>query len=345
MKKSIILLTNYRGAFGNKYLNSTYHGGMDKEQLKTQFESYGFSIKFQNPSEIEFDDVQNSYFLYTTTEDEQLLYKSYVQDVVLGLKLAGGMVIPDYQFLHCHHNKVMMEMLRKISSSPLLKNLKSSHYGTLEEFNQYAVEKNDDTPIVIKKAYGASSMGVFLSKNSKDLTKIVKSISKTPNFIAESKEIVRQFRHKNYSPVSSHRGKFITQQFIPGLKGDYKILIYWDKYYIFNRPNRKNDFRASGSGKSRYDFGSKVQFRKGMLDFAKNIFESFNVPFISLDIADDASEFYVIEFQFTGFGTSGQQYSDAYYKFDGDWKLEFSKISLEEVYAESIHSFIQRTNL
>lgn len=345
MKKTLVLITNYRGAFGNKYLNSKYHSGMDKEVLTELFTQKGYSVSIKNPAELDYDKVDSSVYLYTTTEDEQLLYKSYIQDVVLSLRLGGGVVIPDYHFLHCHHNKVMMELIRKISKSPELKNLQASCFGTYEEFVQYSQLKNKNMPIVVKKAFGASSTGVYLSKNYRNLIEIVKKISKTPSFFSDKKEILRKFKHKNYIPVSSNRGKFITQEFIPGLKGDFKVLIYNDKYYTFSRPNRKNDFRASGSGKKKYTFGSNVIFRDGMLDFAKTVFESFNVPFMSLDIADDGSKFYVIEFQFTGFGTSGQQLSDAYYKFDEDWRLEFSKLPLEEVYAESIHAFIKRNHL
>ena len=36
--ENIYLLTNHRGAFGNKYKAQPYHSGMDKERLISYFE-------------------------------------------------------------------------------------------------------------------------------------------------------------------------------------------------------------------------------------------------------------------------------------------------------------------
>jgi len=50
-----------------------------------------------------------------------------------------------------------------------------------------------------------------------------------------------------------HRSKFIVQEFIPDLSNDWKVLVFWDKYYVLRRKNRPNDFRASGSGLFSFD--------------------------------------------------------------------------------------------
>ena len=93
-------------------------------------------------------------------------------------------------------------------------------------------------------------------------------------------------------PRSKNRKKFIVQNFISGLDNDWKILIYGKYYYVMFRPNKKNDFRASGSGHDNYIYGDKTPIPKGLLTFAKSVYEYLNVPNISLDVAYNGEEFF-----------------------------------------------------
>jgi len=341
--KKIYLLTNYRGAFGNKYKAAFYASGMDKIMLTDNFKKEGFKTVFLSPSEIDFRDnkLKNSTILYTTTEDNKEYYKLFIEDIVLGLECVGAKVIPGYIHLKSHHNKVFMEILRDIQGFEALNNIETQKFGTLEEFKKHfeKTEKN----VVVKKASGASSMGVFLAKGHKDLLKKVKKASKTYHPLMDIKEELRKLKHKNYIPVSRHRNKFIVQNFIPNLTNDWKVLIYLDKYYIFERPVRANDFRASGSGKNRYLYGEKANIPEGIFDYAKSIYDKFNIPMLSLDIAFANNQFYTLEFQFTGFGTVGQQLSDNYYSLEnGEWKPIYEKIDLEKVYVDSVVGFLNK---
>ena len=60
-----------------------------------------------------------------------------------------------------------------------------------------------------------------------------------------------------------------------------------------------DDFRASGSGNFNYD---KV-LPDGLLNFCNEIYKEFNIPSLSLDIAYDGNQYYLIEFQAVYFGT------------------------------------------
>ena len=62
--------------------------------------------------------------------------------------------------------------------------------------------------------------------------------------------------------------KIIIQDYISGLDGDYKVLIYDKKYYVLRRYNCKNDFRASGSG----IFVFEENIPRAVLDFAEKVF-------------------------------------------------------------------------
>jgi len=341
--ENIYLLTNHRGAFGNKYKAKPYHSGMDKARLINYFKEHNYNAVFLSPSELDFRDkkYKNSIVLYTTTEDNREYYKLYIEDVVLGLEALGAKVLPSFIYLKSHHNKVFMEILRDVQDFEPLNNIETQKFGTLEEFQRY-FKKGEDN-VVVKMASGASSLGVFLGKGYNDLLAKVKNASKTFHFKKDIKERLRKFKHKDYIPVSSHRNKFITQNFIPNLANDWKILVYLDKYYIFERPVRENDFRASGSGKEKYLFGEKANIPDGIFDYAKSIYDKLNSPMLSIDIAYANNQFYTLEFQFTGFGTSGQQLSENYFLLqNGKWEPIFEKLDLEQVYAYSIIGYLAK---
>lgn len=341
--KNIFLLTNHRGAFGNKYKATPYHSGMDKKKLSKYFKAYGYEAIFMSPSEIDYRDkkYKDSLVLYTTTEDNKEYYKLYIEDVVLGLEIIGAKVLPKFNYLKSHHNKVFMEILRDTQDFEPLNNISTQKFGTFEEFKKYF--KKTEKNVVVKMASGASSLGVFLGKGYNDLLSKVKKASRTFHFKEDIKEQIRKLKHKNYIPVSGYRNKFITQNFIPNLTNDWKVLVYNNRYYIFERPVRNNDFRASGSGKEKYLFGDKANIPEGIFDYVKSIYDKFNVPMLSIDIAFANQQFYTLEFQFTGFGTSGQQLSENYFLLKNDkWVSIYEKLDLEQVYVDSIMGYLDK---
>ena len=340
---NIYLLTNHRGAFGNKYKATPYHSGMDKVKLSNCFKEHNYNAVFMSPSEIDFRDkkYKDSIFLYTTTEDHKEYYKLYIEDIVLGLEAIGARVFPNFICLKSHHNKVFMEILRDAQDFEPLNNIKTQKFGTLEEFQRHF--KMEEENIVVKMASGASSLGVFLGKGYKDLLIKVKKASRTFHFKEDIKEKLRKIKHKDFIPVSRYRNKFITQNFIPNLTNDWKILVYLDRYYILKRPVRENDFRASGSGKEKYLFGDKANIPNGIFDYAKSIYDKFDSPILSIDIAYANNQFYTLEFQFTGFGTSGQQLSENYFSLQhGNWESVYEKLDLEQVYSDSVIGYMNK---
>ena len=135
--------------------------------------------------------------------------------------------------------------------------------------------------------------------------------------------------------------KIVIQNFIPGLKEDWKVLIFGNKFYVINRKTRPNDFRASGSGIISYQHN----LSDGFLDFAERTFKYFNVPNMAMDIAFDGNSFYLIEFQMIYFGSYTLDKSPFYFiKKENKWDIVNSTSILEEEYVESIIQFISNNN-
>ena len=339
--KKIFMLVDYKDNFTSKYNALPYRSGMDKELLKKYFKDRNYEIDIKNFSDIDFreDKFENIPIVYTSPECKGMFYKRYVEDIILGLELKGINIIPKYKYLRAQDNKVFMEILRDVSPLSELKTITTNHFGTYEEFEKVEDDFTEDR-YVIKASEGAMSSGVELSKNKQDLKNKIKILSATKNIKYDIKDMLRAFKHKGYIKESIHRKKFIIQNFIPDLKNDWKIIIFGDRYYMFYRATRDNDFRASGSKK--FTFNDKLPIPDGIFDFAKKTFDSFDAPHLSLDVVFDGKNFHVIEFQFLFFGTIGHTKSESYFKIiNNKWERIYEKLDLEKVYVDAIVNYLE----
>jgi glutathione synthase/RimK-type ligase-like ATP-grasp enzyme len=341
--KEIIALCDYKNKFGSKHFDQPYRSGMDKNLLIKRFAEKGFSIKFSYFHEIDFTDkvrFNKIPVIYTSSEDIGYRYKSYIEDIVMGLEELGANVIPRFRFLRANNNKVYMEILRDL----ILKENKfnSQHFGSL---NDMLMVINDFRfPLVLKNAEGASGTGVFLVKNRTELIKLVKKMKDYFFPIEDIKDMLRPFIHKGYIRESVFRNKFIIQPLIPSLKNDWKVYVFGQKLYIFNRPIKKNrGIKASGGGYDNYFYGQEANAPQGIFDYSWEIFKKLNIPHASFDIAFDGNSFYLIEFQALYFGTAGIPYSKGYYiKNKSNWSFVEEKFTIEETYVDSIVWFIRK---
>jgi glutathione synthase/RimK-type ligase-like ATP-grasp enzyme len=335
----IIVFTDYKDVFGSKYDSLPYRAGMDKDLLKNHFEKNGFEIRF-----IKFSDVNNydahywngKYVLYTSSEDTGYYYKNFIEDIIYYLELNGAIVIPRYRYLKANNNKVFMELLRRTLPAEFGTGINSRVFGCLEEAKEFL----DDIkyPVVFKQAAGAMSEGVGLGLSRNDLNTKLKKLAATSFFIEDIKDLLRPIKHKGYIKESRFRKKFILQDFIPELKGDFKVLIYSDKFYVLKRGVKQNDFRASGSGLR--DFVKDLP--EGLLDFSHKFFLSLNVPNASLDIGFNGTSFFLIEFQCIYFGSYTITFSDYFWRrTQNKFEMVEAKSLLEKEYVTSIVDFIR----
>jgi hypothetical protein len=339
INKEIIFLVDYNNRFSSKWAAIPYRSGMDKLLLKNEFEKLNVSISFMPYYEIDFRNqsfFDNKVFLYTSSEDENLFYKSYIEDIILGLEIIGAEIIPGYKYLRAHHNKTFMEILRDISKFEN-KDIKSSYFGSYEDFK--VNEEKLKYPLVLKSAFGATGKTVTLISSKKEALKKTKRFSSSKSLFYDFRDFVRNLRHKGYVMESRYRKKFIVQNFIAGMDRDYKILVFGNKFYVLERKVKKNDFRASGSGL----IGYTKKLPDGLLDYAKQFFEYQDLPFFAMDVAFNGSGFTLIEFQALYFGSHTLDTAPYYFvKQDENWKCIEGESILEKEVATSVVAYLKK---
>ncbi len=331
--KKILLLVDDRGQFYGSTKESG--GSMDISLISKRFKNLGYFVVVCGFSELIF--VEEKYIdffvLYQSTEDPDLRYKDYIEDILLGLQLLGCKLIPRFEYFRAHYNKVFMEILREKMNYG--EHLKFFHFGTFEELKKSKYEFS--YPLVIKPGAESRSTSVSLAHNKKQLHKFALRVSSSPSLTNVTRAIKSVLSAKPYKKISNNRRKFIVQEFIPGLSGDYKILVYGDRYYVVRRENRPDDFRASGSGTR--SFPEIVS--NELLNYAQDIFKKSDTPFMGMDIADSAGKYYLIEFQFVPLGNYALEKSSFYFKkIFNKWQLIRETSQLEDVFVESVDRYI-----
>jgi len=337
---NLYILTDYKGFFGNKRFSVPYRSGMDLNLLAAGFKNRGFSIKYIPLYDIDLRtmNLKGSHILYTSSEDSHSLYKGYIEDICYGLTLQGAHLVPSFQYIRAHNNKVFMEILRDVINNNCMNTIKGHCYGCIEELENGRHRYNGQ--VVIKGAEGAKSSSVFLADGSSDIIKKAKSISTSNGLYETLWDFGRSLKHRCYVRESRYRRKFITQNFVPGLKNDWKILVFGEKIYTLYRSTREKDFRASGSGIFDFD---KDLVTDEMLDYAMEIYKALDVPHVSLDIGYDGECFYLFEFQAIYFGSYTLERSPFFFiKNNDNWETVSEPSVLEEVYAESVARYIRK---
>ncbi|MCI0567845.1 MAG: hypothetical protein L0Z52_06600 [Acidobacteria bacterium] len=331
--EDIYLLVDYKGHFGTKHGAVPYRSGLDREKLARHFQDRGYRATFLNFCDVDFQngDLRGRCFLYTSAEDHDLLYQSFIEDIILGLENCEARILPAYKFLRAHHNKVFMEILRDQLLGNEQRSLKSRFYGTREELE--ARLGGVALPSVVKPASGSMSVGVRLCKSPEELLRAASQASASQHWPTDAWDFGRMWRRRGYVRESLHRRKFVVQSFLPGLGNDWKILIYGKKYYVLMRRTRKHDFRASGSG--RFEFITELP--AGLLDFASSIFNRLDVPHLSMDIGVAEGRFHLFEFQALHFGTKTIEEAPFHFARSGqEWKRVDGPSSVEEEFVRSV---------
>jgi len=174
--KYILALMDYKSVFGSKKFNFPYRSGMDKEKLRYFFKELGYVLEYKFFNEIDFSSKEyiGRPVIYTSSEDVDYLYKSYIEDIIYGLEQMGANVMPSYNHLRANNNKVFMEFLREYMGYTT--NLKSRSFGSMNDLQMHIDSLK--FPAVFKTSEGAVGKGVRLVESAEDLIRQVKKTTK-----------------------------------------------------------------------------------------------------------------------------------------------------------------------
>jgi glutathione synthase/RimK-type ligase-like ATP-grasp enzyme len=333
---NVAIITDYLNRFGSKQKSQTYRGGMDVQKIIELFRLKGCNVRrfnFINAVEL-FKISEPHYIIYTSSEDIGEHYKSFIEDIIFALNLTHHMCIPHYKFLRAHNNKVQMELLRELYEFPDLDLFASQFIATEKDIENVKFQ----FPQVIKGHTGALSKNVFKVNSLQELKKSFNKVASTLNLYQLFRGKLRQIKHgKNYRPEETKIGKMVCQNFLPGINYDWKVLVFYDQLFVLKRENRKNDFRASGSGL----FSFTKDIPREILDFSLSIRKRLHIPNLSLDIAIFEGRPVVFEFQALYFGTKTLENSNFHFiKDDLNWHVKEDIADLEEIYVSSVVNFI-----
>jgi len=335
-ERRITLLVDYRGQLNmsTRRLNI----GMDLVLLRRCFDDLGYELDVRDFASLDLrsEDFADKAVVYQSSEDRDLLYKGYIEDVLLGLQMQGARLVPDFLKFRAHHNKAFMEILRDVCGVPELQTIRAKTFGAYEELLQHPPKIGEG--LVLKQAAGCMSANVVLVKDEAALKRAARRISRSPRMWDDLKEVVKGWVRPWHARVSCHRQKFVAQEFVPGLRNDFKVLAYSDRIYVMARQNRPGDFRASGSGL----FEWPATPPEALMELARKVQRALQVPFISLDMGYADGRCHVFEFQFTQFGPIALEGAPFHFESrDGRWIKVMGRSIVEEEYARSVAAFLE----
>ncbi|MCK5739297.1 hypothetical protein KAH55_08950, partial [bacterium] len=318
------------------------------EQLKKQ----GFTPEVHSYHEIINGKFHPQHSLVFYSFSQRPNVRQFITDMVRYLDDGTNLLIPSYDLLRCHENKGFQELFKKQHGISTLPAYYFSHPDQLADYDL-------TFPMVLKAPGGSNGTQVFLIRDKAHFREVWRKqfhyVSLGQRLDLWRRRYFRREKHyheyPNYSNTTDYEQyrhyiveeqNFVFQQFVPNLKYDYRVLAVHDKYFITRRMNRDNDFRASGAKKFVMDFEANPE----MLDYAREVYQKSDSPYLSMDICESDSGFDLIEFQAIHFGISVIIRNKGYYQHvNGNWELVPEIASLEDVLAYGFAGYIRdRTN-
>lgn len=336
----VAAVVDYQGRLLSKWAARPYRSGLDRTAFAAEMRRNGADVDYVSYVDICDPSCANAYdfIVLTSSEDSGLHYKSYIEDVALHLDRLGLTTFPRFELLRAHHNKVFMELTRSRLLPDSARKVGSVVFGTAEDALNHRDGLGTGT-WVLKASAGASSLGVHKIEGDVDLNRLVRKVSSSRDPAYDLRDVARAIRHRGYRRESLNRRKFVIQKFIAGMDGDWKVLVFGDKYFVLKRSCRPNDFRASGSGLLRYP----DEVPSGLLGVARSIYEALESPCLGMDVGFDGKDYVLIEFQAVNFGTHTADTAPFYYACNesGVWEQHAWKGTTEGLFADSLVGFFR----
>lgn len=346
MNRDLVILTSR-----NKFFGQTRKpwSSLDVDRMAELLARRGWNVELHDFHQVVNQPIElkgrTIFYAFSQKENQ----RQYINDIIYHLSKENR-VIPSYDLLKCHENKGYQEIYKKAVG---LSGLAGQYFTSADEADPGSLA----FPLVLKTSQGTNGKGVFLVKDQKELTIVLKKLR---NRLGLGKQIdllrrkyFRKKKFKEYPNFSDRQDyleyceyvkverNFVLQEYVPGLDFDFRVLVARDRCYVMKRSVNKGDFRASGSKK--FSFSNTPD--PALLDFARSVYQAFHTPFLSLDIMFNGRGFFLGEFQALHFGMSVVAMSEGFFEQgqDGNWVFSAEKPDLENLFALTLVRYLEQT--
>lgn len=340
---NIFLMTHSRGGIPQKLYEFE---SINLEYISSRLKQEGFNVEICshcNFLSIAPEKIKGSLILYASSQYPEFF--NFIEDCLLYAESCGGLLIPNFQLFRSHENKFYQELHKKkvgitLPSSRLI--------GSMEDLDECISDLS--FPLVLKTSNGFGSKGVSKINTPDELRGSV--MAQLHEIHPPAKNIIRRIKQQkeHQKKIAPYEGKYplrvgrlILQEFLDGLKFDWKVLVFGNTCFCIKRYVRDNDFRASGSGKFSFDETPP----DSLLNFAIDVVRRLGTPWASLDIAELQDTFALIEYQCVHFGLyTLMRNSKAYVHQDASWIAQpVENPNPEKYFCDALLDFIASKNI
>lgn len=263
----------------------------------------------------------------------------FAKQLIYSLETAGIKCFPNFHTVWHFDDKVGQKYLLEAIGAPLVP---SYVFYTKKDALDWIAHTG--FPKVFKLRGGAGSKNVLLAYNQKEARKLVKKafgkgFSQTSISSVVSEDI-RKFKegqipflriikdltlyylkpdgfHKIHAP---EKGYVYFQDFIPNNTTDFRVKVVGDNCWAFQRCVRKDDFRASGSGKLIFD-NTKIPVE--LVNIAQHTARKLGTQSAAFDFIYDKEQkaYLIVELSY-GFGFDANEINNGYWDKNGVFHSE-----------------------
>jgi hypothetical protein len=247
-------------------------------------------------------------------------------------------IYPDIKTIQTYDDKLLQKYIFELYD---IKHPNTDVFYKKEEALDYL--NKTKFPLIFKLSSGAGSYNVKKINNLIEGKKIIiKSFGKgfkkidrytlfkdamsgIDSFYSKLKAFYRLFYKTEFEKVSPREKKYVIfQEFMPNNSYDIRIVVIYNKAIGFVRYNRKNDFRASGSGFINFDVNL---IPESVIRDSFKISKKLQTQTLALDFLVEENNHKVIE---VSYAFSNETYLDCQGYWNEDIKFTKSKIKIAE---------------
>ena len=237
----------------------------------------------------------------------------FAKELLCSLEISGKAVYPDIKTTWHFNDKLGQKYLLEAMNLPLVP---TYVFFSRKEALRWISEAV--FPLVFKLRSGAGSRNVRLIKSKGHARRVIrKAFSRgfrPYNTIGGIKENIRQYRLSKTSfievvksflhiiyPVQleksqgREKGYVYFQKFIPDCNHDIRVQLVGDKMWAMIRPVRKNDFRASGSGKI---ITGPEKIPQEVLKLSLEVAKKLELQSVAIDFLPADHKYYITEISY-----------------------------------------------